>query len=77
VQLFFDRATGLLVKKQFHPHAGPESVQEEVYSDFKDVNGLKRAMAVRILINGVSHAEAVIRSTEFLDRADDKEFAKP
>jgi hypothetical protein len=52
-------------------------VQEEIYSDFKEVGGLRRPSKVRILINGMQHAEAVIRSTEFLERVDDKEFAKP
>ena len=52
-------------------------MQEEIYSDFKDVNGLKRASRVQILLNGVPHIEAIIRSTEFLDRVDDKEFSKP
>src|SRR5258708_14099619 len=78
VCLWFDRASGLLVKRDFRPHAaGPDSVQEEIYSDFKDVNGLKRATRVQILINGVAHAEATIRSTELLERVDDKEFTKP
>ena len=52
-------------------------MQEEIYSDFKEVEGLKRPSRVRILINGAPHVEASIRSTEFLDRIDDKEFAKP
>ncbi len=78
VNLWFDRETGLLVKRDLRPHAGTaDSVQEEIYSDFKDVQGLKRPARVRILINGVPHAEATIRSTSLLDRIDDKEFAKP
>jgi hypothetical protein len=78
VTLWFDRESGLLVKRDLRPHAGSaESVQEEIYSDFKEIEGLKRPTKVRILINGVLHAEVVIRSTEFLERIDDKEFAKP
>jgi hypothetical protein len=78
VNLWFDRDTGLLVKRDLRPHAGTtQSVQEEIYSDFKEVEGLMRPARVRILINGAPHAEAVIRSTEFLDKIDDKEFAKP
>lgn len=78
VSLYFDRASGLLVKKVLRPHAGgASSVQEEIFSDFKDVEGLKRPTRVRILLNGVMHAECVLRSTEFLDRVDDAEFSKP
>jgi len=77
VSLYFDRASGLLVKKVLRPHAGAGSVQEEIFSDFKDVHGLKRPTRFRILINGVPHAEGTIRSTDFLERVDDKEFAKP
>jgi hypothetical protein len=78
VCLWFDRETGLLVKRDSRPHAGgPESVQEEIYSDFKDVSGLKRPTRVQVLINGVPHVEATIRSTRLLERVDDKEFSKP
>ncbi len=78
VTLWFDRATGLLVKRDLRPHAGSaDSVQEEIYSDFKEVQGLKRFTRVRILINGAEHADVTVRSTELLDRLDDKEFAKP
>ncbi len=77
VCLWFDRKTGLLVKRDLHPHATAESVQEEIYSDFKDVDGLQRPTRVKVLINGVPHAECTIRSTQFLDRVDDKEFARP
>ena len=78
VALYFDRVTGLLVKKVLRPHAGgADSLQEEIFSDFKDVEGLKRPTRVRILINGVPHVEADIRVTEFRERIDDKEFTKP
>jgi hypothetical protein len=78
VCLWFDRATGLLVRRDSRPHPGSaESVQQEIFSEFKDVNGLKRPSRVQILLNGVPHVEATIRSTQFLQRVDDKEFTKP
>jgi hypothetical protein len=77
VALYFDCATGLLVQKVCHPHAGAKSSQTEIYSDFKDLDGLKRPTCVQILINGVPHAEAIIKSTEFPERLDDKEFTRP
>src|SRR5262245_2749776 len=67
VNLYFDRDNSLLVKKVLRPHAGgAASVQEEIFSDFKDVQGLKRPTRVQVLINGVPHAEGTIRSTVFL-----------
>lgn len=78
VCLWFDRKSGLLVKREYRPHAGgPDSVQEEMYSDFKDVHGLKRPARVQILINGIAHAEATIHATRLLEAVDDKEFGKP
>src|SRR5947199_397741 len=67
VARYFGRDNGLLVKNVLRPHAGGErSVQEEIFSDFREVEGLKRPTRVRILINGVPHAEGAIRSTVFL-----------
>lgn len=78
VVLYFDKATGMLVKRDSRPHSGgPESLQEEIYSEFKDVQGLKRPTRVVVYINGVMHAEGTIQMTQLLDRIDDKEFAKP
>lgn len=78
VNLWFDRASGLLVKKDLRPHAGsPASLQEEIFSDFRDIDGLQRPSRMRILINGELHAEGRIVATKFLDKLDDKEFGKP
>jgi len=78
VLLYFDRASGLLVRKAYQPRpGGKEAVQEEVYSDFKEVEGLKRPGHVTVLLGGVPQAEIDVLSTRFPERVDDKEFSKP
>jgi hypothetical protein len=78
VRLWFDRESGLLVRKDFQAReGGKEAVQEEVFSDFKEFDGLKRPTRVVISFNGVTQAELTITDVRFLDRVDDKEFARP
>ena len=78
VRLYFDRETGLLVQKSFQPRAGgKETVQDEIYSDFKEVEGLKRPTRVSVLLGGVPQADVEIIATRFPERVDDKEFSKP
>ncbi len=77
VRLYFDRETGLLVKKSFQPDDGKESVREEVYSNFKEYEGLKRHTRTTVLLGGKPHAEVELVSLRFLERVDDKEFDKP
>jgi hypothetical protein len=78
VRLWFDKENGLLVKKSFWPRAGgKEAVQDEVYEDFKVIDGVKRPTRFRIYLGGKEHARAELTSAKFLDRIDDNEFAKP
>jgi hypothetical protein len=77
VRLYFDRETGLLVKKSYQPGEGKESVRDEVYSNFKEFEGLKRHTHIAVRLDGKPHAEVELVSIKFLDRVDDKEFGKP
>jgi hypothetical protein len=78
VRLFFDRKTGLLVKKSYQPHeGGKEALRDEVYRDFKEFGGLKRHTRTTVLLNGTPHAELELVSVKVLDRVDDKEFGRP
>jgi hypothetical protein len=75
VSLYFDRDSGLLVRKTFQPRpGGKEAVQDEVYSDFKEVEGVKRAGHVTALSGGTLRAEIDVTMTRFPDRIDDKNF---
>jgi hypothetical protein len=78
VSLYFDRESGLLVRRSFQPRpGGKETIQDELYSDFKEVEGVKRPMRVVILLGGVAHADVAVVATHFPERVADKEFSKP
>ncbi len=78
VRLYFDRASGLLVRRAFQPRpGGKEAVQDEVYSDFKEVDGVKRPGHVSVSLGGIPHAEIDVTMTRFPDRIDDKTFREP
>jgi hypothetical protein len=78
VRLYFDRESGLLVQRSFQPRpGGKETVQDELYSDFKEVDGVKRPRRVTILLGGVPHADVEVVVTQFPGRVADKEFSKP
>jgi hypothetical protein len=78
VKLYFDKETSLLVKREFQAwEGGKEGTREEFYSDYKDVQGVKRPMKVVIVQHGQKYMDATVTSVEFLDRIDPREFAKP
>lgn len=75
VSLYFDRTSGLLVRKAFQSRpGGKEAVQDEVYSDFKEVEGVKRPGHVTVSLGGIPHAEIDVTMTRFPERIDDKNF---
>ena len=79
LRLFFDRETGLLIKTEhtIDDGAGKEVVQEEMYSDFQDVEGYRRPMKLAVFRNGKKVMEAEVIEVKYLDKVDDAEFAKP
>jgi hypothetical protein len=79
VNLFFDKETGLLAKQdgtgvntQFQ-----EVNQEIVFSDYKDVDGLKRPMKMVVSQDGKKIMDIEVTEIKFVDKLDDSEFAKP
>ena len=80
IDLYFDKASGLVVKSV---RTGRDSMTmkeakwESFYSDFKDHNGLKHATKAKILQDGVKFIDAEVTEFELLDKVDEKEFAKP
>ena len=79
LRLFFDRETGLLIKTEhaIDDGAGKEVVQEEMYSDFQDVEGYRRPMKMAVYRNGKKIMEAEVTDVKYLDKVDASEFAKP
>jgi hypothetical protein len=79
MRLFFDKATGLLVRTTrtaIDPNM-KEVVQEDVYSDFRDIGGVKRPMKVRITHDGQKFLEGEMTEVRPLDKLDDSVFARP
>ncbi len=79
LRLFFSKDTGLLIKTEhtIDDGAGKEVVQEEMYSDFQDVEGYRRPMKVVVFRNGKRIMEAHVVGVDYLDKVDAAEFAKP
>lgn len=79
VRLFFNKETGLLAKTEHTTDdgAGKEIVQEEIYSNFEDVQGYRRPMKLAAYRNSKKVMEAEVLEVKYLDKADDAEFAKP
>lgn len=79
VRLFFSKDAGLLVKTEHTTDdgAGKEVLQEELYSNFEDVQGCRRPMKLAAYRNGKKVMEAEVIEVKYLDKADDAEFVKP
>jgi hypothetical protein len=79
IDIFFDKESGLLVKTESHV-IGPDKQQkvlEQVFSDYKDFDGLKLATTFTKYENGRQTSVEQITELKFVDRIDDSEFAKP
>jgi hypothetical protein len=79
VNLYFDKATGLLAKTERRAldDAKQEVTEETFCSDYKDVDGVKVPMRVVIRHDGKEFMELEFTEYGFLDRIDDSEFARP
>jgi hypothetical protein len=79
LRLFFDKESGLLVKSEhtLDDGNGKELVQEEFYSDFRDLSGFKRPIKVLALRKGAKVMEAELLEVKYYDRFEDEEFKKP
>jgi hypothetical protein len=77
--LWFDKDTGLLVKAEYTMlnNQKKDVPQEEYFSDFKEVNGIKRPMKVVAFQDGKKLMEAEITDVQSPEKIADTEFAKP
>jgi hypothetical protein len=78
-RLLFDKDSGLLlaVESQVKNAQGEDVKQEIVYSDYKDVEGLKRPMKLAVKRDGKTFIEQETTEYKPLEKLEDKEFAKP
>jgi hypothetical protein len=80
VKLFFDKDSGLIVKaeRKVRDLEGKKDVTEEVlFSDYKDIDGLKVAMKYQSKWDGKNHADADMTEAKVFEKIDAKWFEKP
>ncbi|MFN4259643.1 MAG: hypothetical protein ACK4RK_10110 [Gemmataceae bacterium] len=80
LQLYFDAATGLLVKTirvTLDVQSRRELLQEEYYSDFREVNGVPRPSRLVVFQNGRLFLDGQIVAIRHLEQVDAQLFVKP
>ena len=80
VKLYFDKASGLLVKLEHQvldPASGKEVRQEVIFSDYQQSDGLKHYKKIVALRDGKKVIDAKVTEMEFFRKLDEKVFAKP
>jgi hypothetical protein len=78
--LYLDKQSGLPVKtvaKVPGFMGGGEVTQETTYSDYKEMDGIKRATRTKVKRDGEKFLEQEISDFRILDKVDPKMFAEP
>jgi hypothetical protein len=78
-KLYFDKDSGLPVKQvaAVVGFGGDEFTQETTFSNYKDINGLKKAMKVENKRDGEKFMAVEFTEYKLLDKVDPKLFAQP
>jgi outer membrane lipoprotein-sorting protein len=79
VNLYFDKATGLLSKTERRAlnDAQQEVTEETFFSDYKKIDGVNVPMKHLVHHDGKKYLELEVTEYSFVDRIDDAEFARP
>lgn len=80
VDLLFDKASGLLVKRVaqlYHDSAADIIVDEVVFSDHRETNGVKHYTKAQHTSDGTRISEWRVTDVEFLEKIDDGIFVEP
>lgn len=79
IDLYFDKESGLLVKRENRAKDdnGQEVNEESFFSDYKDVQGTKQAMKIVVKRDGKTFIEADIMSITLAENFDATTFTKP
>jgi hypothetical protein len=80
VNLYFDKATGLLAKTErrtLDEDSKQEVTEESFFSDYRPVDGVQVPMRLAVYHDGKQILEAEVTEHRFLDRIDEAEFARP
>jgi hypothetical protein len=78
-KLYLDKETGLPVKQvaKVNNFMGQEVTQESLFSDYKDMGGIKKAAKTIIKHDGEKLMEMQVTEFKVLDKVDPKTFEKP
>lgn len=74
--LVFDPDTALLLRQQY-AHATAGSTMEELYSDYRDVDGIQVAFKAEVRLEGKPIAERIVRTFEYNVPLEPSLFTKP
>src|SRR5262249_16961412 len=79
VKLYFDKESGLLVKRvqRLDDGMGDKVTQEELFSDYQETDKVKLPRKYVPFADGKRSAEGQVPEVQFLDRIADTEFDKP
>jgi hypothetical protein len=80
VKLWFDRESALLAKREHRVldnGTGKEVMQEVLFSDYRETDGVKHYRALAAYRDGKKVIEAKVLEIEFFDKLDKKVFARP
>ena len=80
VKLYFDVASGLLVKREHRvldPSSGGEVLQEVIFGDYQPEDGLKHYKKITAYRDGKKVLEAKVTEIEFFKNLGEKVFARP
>lgn len=83
INLFFDKATGLLLKTEHKSEEAKSDgstrkiLKTELFSDFKEIDGVKRPMKVVIYHDDQKFLEGEITEVKPQERLDDSVFTRP
>ena len=75
ILLFFDRQTGLLVKtEQIREFENNKVVQEDYFSDFRDLGGFKRPVKIQSFRNGKKILDAELVEVKYFEKLPPEDF---
>jgi hypothetical protein len=75
LRMFFDAKTGLLVKTE-HPvdFQGKQMLQEEHYSDFRDLSGFRRPVRMTVYRGGLKILESALTQVSYFESIEPSRF---
>ncbi|HZZ73886.1 MAG TPA: hypothetical protein VFE24_16660 [Pirellulales bacterium] len=79
IKLYFDKETFLVVQNEMRTYSAEQSKeveQQELYSDYKDVDGRKQAGTITILHDGKKYVEFKITDFKPVDKLPEGTFTK-